>query len=51
MEGLISYSGKDWDTFVQDLIEYYDVKRGIKCYKHGDLDSHCKYMRHQKSSM
>lgn len=51
MEGLTSYNGNNWGTFVQDLLEYYDAERDIKRYKRGDLEAFCKRMRHKKSSM
>lgn len=51
MEGLPSYSGKNWEIFVQDLLEYFDAERYTKRYKRGDLEAYCKHMRHKKSTM
>ncbi|KAK7685266.1 hypothetical protein QCA50_011629 [Cerrena zonata] len=51
MEGLPSYSGKNWEVFVQDLLEYFDAERYTKRYKRGDLEAYCKHMRHKKSTM
>ncbi|KAK7686651.1 hypothetical protein QCA50_010251 [Cerrena zonata] len=51
MEGLTSYTGKNWDIFVQDLMEFYDAERDTKRYKRGDLEAYCRRKGHKKSTM